>query len=65
MSQLSMALRKLYTDDWDRFCKKVIESDEAIVVQASDLPAFLYNSDYNSDAIDEGLLRGIFPVQVQ
>ncbi len=48
-----------------RLCKKITEGCADTVILASDLPAFLYDRDYNPDAIDEGLLRGQVPVQVR
>ncbi|THG96657.1 hypothetical protein EW026_g5212 [Hermanssonia centrifuga] len=55
---------QLYSQDPEGFCKKVLESDDTVIIQASDLPAFLYDGDYNPEAIDKGLLRGPIPVQV-
>ncbi len=46
------------------FCQKVLEPDSGIVILASDLPAFLYAGNYNPEAIDDGLLRGMLPVMV-
>ncbi|THG93148.1 hypothetical protein EW026_g8012 [Hermanssonia centrifuga] len=48
----------------DVFCRNALQSDGGIIILASDLPAFLYDGAYNSEAIDEGLLRGILPVML-
>ncbi len=45
------------------FCQRILESD--IIILASDLPAFLYDQDYNENAIDNGLLRGPITIQVK
>ncbi|THG94854.1 hypothetical protein EW026_g6692, partial [Hermanssonia centrifuga] len=55
---------QLYSQDPDGFCTKVLESDNDIIIQASDLPAFLYDCEYDASAIDRGLLRGPIVVQV-
>ncbi|PSS25958.1 hypothetical protein PHLCEN_2v2983, partial [Hermanssonia centrifuga] len=41
-----------FEQDPDGFCRRILESD--IIILASDLPAFLYDQDYNEDAINDG-----------
>ncbi|THG95369.1 hypothetical protein EW026_g6274 [Hermanssonia centrifuga] len=57
-------LSKAFEEDPNGLCKKITEGCADTVILASDLPAFLYDRDYNPDAIDEGLLRGQVPVQI-
>ncbi|PSR76551.1 hypothetical protein PHLCEN_2v8381 [Hermanssonia centrifuga] len=57
-------LSKAFKEDPHGLCKKITEGCADTVILASDLPAFLYDRDYNPNAIDEGLLRGQVPVQI-